>query len=210
MSSPSLVDAPADRPGGIDPRQETPPVTVAGSSPGFRSRRGQSPLSCFLRWVFRHQIMKTTNAENDGKANDRQFDILMSEYPVDASEIAFLQGVRHGLLKARVYTVPDSALRAKVDELITEASANIETLEAVFRHQTSLWSRVNIGSPCPPSRSASGPSPPLSTSRSSSPSPSPSPALTAGCKPSFDSVPSSLVTPPSPSSSSHSNRFESG
>ena len=142
MNGVRLVDAPADRPGGSDTRQETSPVTVAGASPGSRSWRGQSPLSCFLRWVFRIEIMKTTNAENDGKAHNSQIDILSEEYPVNATEIAFLQGVRHGLLRARVYTVPDSALRAKVDELLTEATANIEILEAVFRNQTSLWFNV--------------------------------------------------------------------
>jgi hypothetical protein len=79
VSFPGLVDAPADRPGGTDTRQETSPVTVAGSSPGSRSLRGLPPLSCFLRWVFRDQSMKTTNAENDGKAHNEQFDILASD-----------------------------------------------------------------------------------------------------------------------------------
>jgi len=134
--------APADRPGGTGTRQDTAPVMAAGSSPGSRSRRGPSCLSCFLRWVFTGQSMKTTNAENDGKANDRQSDILTGEDAIDPSEIAFLEGVRHGLLRAHVYTVPDSALRAKVDELIREATADFETLEAVFRRQSSLWYRV--------------------------------------------------------------------
>lgn len=64
------VVALSDRPGGTDTRQDTAPVTVADCSPGTRSSRGQSFLSCFLRWVFRAQSMKTTNAENDGKAAD--------------------------------------------------------------------------------------------------------------------------------------------
>ena len=79
MSADALAVAPADRPGGTGTRQETAPVTTAGSSPGSRSLRGPSGLSCFLRWVFTGQIMKTTNAENDGKAHNGQIDILASD-----------------------------------------------------------------------------------------------------------------------------------
>jgi hypothetical protein len=69
-----LVVAPSDRPGGTGTRQDTTPVMAAGSSPGSRSRRGPSCLSCFPRWVFTGQSMKTTNAENDGKAEDPMID----------------------------------------------------------------------------------------------------------------------------------------
>ncbi len=132
MSAGVPVVAPADRPGGTDARQETAPVTVAGFSLGSRSLRGQSCLSCFLRWVFRDQSMKTTNAENDGKTNDRQFDILTNEH----ADIAFVQGLRRGLLIARAYTMPGSIPRERFDALIREATGNIEALSASVDEDT--------------------------------------------------------------------------
>ena len=86
--------------------------------------------------------MKTTNAENDGKANDRQIDILSEEYPVDAAEIAFLRGLRRGLANANAFTVPGSALDAKLDDLIREAAENVEAVEALEIGRASCRERV--------------------------------------------------------------------
>ena len=112
---------------------------AAGCSPGSRSLRGQSPLSCFLRWVFTGQSMKTTNAENDGKATDPMIDFYAETELFDIAEMFFLQTLRRLFVTLHAFTAPGSTLRAKFDNLIDKAIIEIEAVDSRVGEEKLPW-----------------------------------------------------------------------